>query len=823
MERQNVNKALKSTLLIIILLISGLLVLHVLNFVRLGTNAFGQSARLLIDRSRHIRNLARPGYQSEALSRMAPNPNNGTYFLFDDLLNKAAVLEKPSAVPQRKVSGPLFSFEFDDPGRPNLTPAMGKSALRLKNGIAVIEQKNPDYLTNEMPIEIPTHNLGEIVIRARVNKGTQMVLAWSQVILDKNLLVSNQDRLWRKQVNIDLIADNAFHTYMINAKEIVKRNLKTDETIKQILLRPSLVDGAIVEIDFIRFLPTYAKFFEQINGKSYEVIGNEMRPVLYMLSPQVLEFLVTVPASAFLDFGNAILLDNEPMDFQVSVTDDLQTWKIYSNKLTNSSKWHDARLDLSKWGGRNVRLTFRVGGSQRNVAFWSNPLLSSRPTQRFNVIIILEDALRADHLSINGNRLPTSPVKDKLFKDHGIVFENAVSQAPWTRPSIPSLMTSLLPTVTGVWHFSDMLPDEFLTLPEIMRSQGFATAAFIQNPNAGPWAGNHQGYGQLFDEVKLGLEPEGIFGDRLREWLGSHYNRNFFLYLHVHNPAGPYDPPPPFDRWYREAPSGGTAVQRRYMDPEFVKRPTKEGRRLLYDGEICHNDSLLPILLETLEALNIERDTLLVFVADHGEHLGEHGLWGHCEPGFIETIHAPINLVYPARFHNSKRISQTVQLIDVMPTILELAGVDTSNLLLQGDSLLDLIEGRRLSYWDNRITVSEETYEMSTTAKKPRLGGSIFYRNWHLISSKSLFKGSWLLPAVFRLKIFDFKNDRDENHASLSFLPDLYIKYRFARILNDLQSNDMQAWEKWTGEKHERMHKLDPDTRDRLKALGYIK
>jgi arylsulfatase A-like enzyme len=384
-------------------------------------------------------------------------------------------------------------------------------------------------------------------------------------------------------------------------------------------------------------------------------------------------------------------------------------------------------------------------------------------------------------------------------------------------------MTSLLPTVTGVWHFSERLPDEYLTLAEIMRSQGFLTASFIQNSNAGAAAGIHQGFSQLLDSETLGHDTEGIFGNRLKEWLADKKNRNFFLYLHLVDPHGPYDPPPPYDMWYKNASSPGKPVKRTYLDAETVREPTDEGRRLLYDGEIRHNDAVLPELLKTLQSLDIYQDTLLVFISDHGEHLGEHGLWDHGEPGYIETIGVQFALVYPARFRASKRISQTVQLLDVMPTILDLAGIDTSNLLLQGDSLVDLIEGRRLPYWENRIVPSEEPDEMSTRTKEPRLCGSLFFREWHLISSRSLFKGSWALPAFLRLEMFDFKKDRSENSPILSSLPDLFSKRRFGNVLAELQSNDIQAWMHFTGNKQDRTRRIDPEAEKRLKALGYVK
>lgn len=527
MQGRPFHKIARRVLIVSLLFVAALLCLHTMNALRFATGVFDNSARNLIERSRRVRDVARPGYQDQALAKLPKNPNIGSFLRLDEMLRNAAVREKPSLPLQKDLAGIVYGLEFGDASRPNLISALGQSTIKVKDGIATIEQKNEDFFTNEMPFEVPRNELGEVVIRARANKPARMIVAWLEY--SEFQAPSLQEKIWRKQVHLDLIADGDFHIYEVNLKDVIKRDLRSDQKIKRILLRPSLSDGVVVEIDFIRFYSTYARYLKQINGTDYEVVGNEMRKILYMLVPQALEYSLEVPeGSPFLDFGTAILVNNEPINFEISVESGQREAIVYSRTVSNSSMWYDARLPLEVWRGKKVKIILRVSGSQKNVALWSNPILYSEPERRFNVIIILEDALRADHLSGNGYKLPTTPVKDKLFAECGIVFENAISQGCWTRPSVPSLMTSLMPTVTGVWHFSDMLGDEFLTLAEIMRSQGFVTGAFIQNPNAGAWAGMHQGYSQLFDEAALGLETEGVFGERLKGWLESQRQRNFF-------------------------------------------------------------------------------------------------------------------------------------------------------------------------------------------------------------------------------------------------------------------------------------------------------
>ena len=156
---------------------------------------------------------------------------------------------------------------------------------------------------------------------------------------------------------------------------------------------------------------------------------------------------------------------------------------------------------FARWAGRDVavRLERRRRGRQRGSV--EQPAVSTAGLRSpFRVVILLEDAERADHLSVYGYDKPTSPFKEELLRDHGAVFLRARSQDTKTRPSVPSMMTSLLPSVTGVWGFADMLRPEFLTLAEVLRQQGFATASFTQNSNAGPAAGLHQGFDVAADQ-----------------------------------------------------------------------------------------------------------------------------------------------------------------------------------------------------------------------------------------------------------------------------------------------------------------------------------
>jgi arylsulfatase len=791
--------------------------LHLVNIVRLDLTAFDDSAADLLERSRRIRDGARPAYEREALASLPTNANNGPVVHLADVLDDATVREMPAVSGTGDDSGIVLGWDFEIRHDSGLVPGRDLTKVEVRDGVLRVKHHADDYLTNPEPLSLPKDQIADIIIRARANRGSRMRLAWHGEGEPKSF--------WSNKVDTDLIGDDEFHTYVINAANVLKRGLATGENITKIMLVPSNEDGARVEIDFVRFVSKLAKYSQRPHGQGYETAGEELRRVLYMLPDQVLSWVVDVPAGAArFDFGTAVLVDGAPVRFEVSAVDGPRVEPVYVEEIAEATAWNDVSLDLSRWSGGKVELRLRVTGHGENVAFWSDPIISSEPRERFNVVVVLEDALRADHLSVYGYDEPTSPYKEKLAKN-GVVFERAFSQATKTRASMPSLMTSLPPSATGVWNFADQLDDGYLTMAEILRRQGFLTAAFVQNGNAGPFAGMHQGFSQVVDHETLGLETDLILGDGcVTDWLEDHRDRNFFLYLHVMDPHGPYDPQPPFNEGWRDVPDGEEVEYSKFVDPEWIERPTVEMRRWLYDQEIKRNDSYLPTLFEKLESLGLRDNTLVVLTSDHGEYLGEFGLWLHHPPGRLPVIHVPIMFMYPDRFSGERRVPQTVQTLDIMPTILDLAGVERSELLMAGESLVDLVDGKRLDYWNDRIAISEEPYSMLRDDPFP--SGSLFFRQWHIANSNrwwpTLFFGKTNpRPVPLRVRLYDFHANPAEDRMAWTFAPDLRVHYRVNEVMAEMQANHMDAWKKWTGGADE-TYRVDPDVLENLRKLGYV-
>lgn len=789
--------------------------LHIVNAIRMDAGELLKSSKALADRAADISERAMPEYQEFALARLPPNPNNGPFYRFDDNLAVARIVELPSDFKQEPGAEFQFSLEFGTGVEPGLIAAGGRAKVEQQDGLLVVSHQADDYLVTDQPISIPLAKISDIIVRIRADQGNRFQIGWTAE--------GRESELDRNQLSLDLIADGEFHTYVINAQNAFRRGVGIDENISLLSITPSNVDGAKVEIDFVRVVSKQWKYQVQQVGTSYETIEGELRPVLHLVPNQGLEYSVDVPEdNPELSFGAASLLGSPPVEASISITSGTDAVELYSDSTIDSDHWQDEIIDLSEWAGESVRIEFRVLGSGDNVAFFSNPMIRSAARRPFNVILILEDTLRADHLSTHGYRRETSPAKTRFMNERGVVFLNAHSQATKTRPSIPSMMTSLYPSATGVLNFSDSLSERYLTIAEILRAQGYVTASFIQNGNAGQYTGVHQGFSSLRDENEIGESTEDIFGEQILDWLDSNGDRNFFLYLHAIDPHGAYDPPAPYDRWYREAPADSMTVERplpfhESIDPDWPDSPSAEARRLLYDGEIRHNDAVIEIFLQQLEARNLLDNTLLIFVSDHGEWLGEGGRWEHHPPGHRPVIHVPFMVSYPKLFDTPKRIEDSVQLVDAMPTILELASVDSSDLLMQGDSLVTLIQGSDADRWQKRVTVSEEPMLMDH--ENPCACGSLFFGPWQLHGSRigwpGRIKSTFVKSAVYR-----FRND--ELRPVKSYIPDLFARRLRQATISDLISANMETWRKLTEGQEQDVYKMDPATLEKLRGLGYV-
>ncbi|MGE3292119.1 MAG: sulfatase [Geminicoccaceae bacterium] len=805
-------------------LVVGLAVLHLVNYLRLDAGALAESSERVLAEARELQDRAQPEYQEVALAAMRPNPRTGEYLRLDDALDRAKVNLEPAAGPPGE--DVIAALEFDDPHRPELAAAAGRLKISTGEGTLSVVSDPEDYLINAVALDVPRDDVGEILIRMRADQGSYLRLGWAPA-------GGRADgQMWHDILDLRFRGHGEFQTYIVNARTVLSRGLAPGESLGQLYLQVSDVPGATVEIDFIRFISKTARYMASARGREYEGKAGELRPVLFMRPEQELEFPVRVPArQPRLDLGMGVLLEGRALRFGVTIVrPDGHAEPLQDVEVRSASEWRDARIDLARFAGEEVKLRLHVSGDPANVGFWSSPTLSGTPPDRFNVIVLVEDAQRADHLSLYGYASDTTPFKKRLGAERGIVFEQAVSQATKTRPSAAAYMTGLYPTANGLWHFSDVLSDRHLTLAEILRAQGYVTASFLQNGNVGPFAGLHQGFDRVTDLSPEGSTTEVAFnGEAVTRWLNAHSDRNFFLYLHAIDPHAPYDPVSPFREQYAaEAPTDGTPVKRsRFYDAPWVEKPSMELRRKLYDAEIAHNDRVVGEFFRRLDQSGLASSTLVVLMSDHGEHLGERGpfgnrMWDHRPPGLLTTTHVPLMLVHPSRFPHPKRIAAPVQLIDLMPTVLDLAGVDREGLLIQGHPLTGLIDGSEPERWRDRVIVSEEPTAMNKG--DPCRCGSTYFRDWHLLSSTWVWPRQHLYAPGLQTFLGTFVtkvNAPSSEELDYGFAPDLVVRSRQQAFLGDLRDINMDIWRRLT-EQEADGRVIDPDTLERLRGLGYV-
>jgi len=398
--------------------------------------------------------------------------------------------------------------------------------------------------------------------------------------------------------------------------------------------------------------------------------------------------------------------------------------------------------------------------------------------KEFNYVLITVDTLRADHLHCYGFPTIETPFID-LFASKGIKFEKCISQTPLTLPSHTSILTGTYPLFHGVRDNGGFLvPPELITLAEIFKNKGYETAAFVAAYVLDSKWGLNQGFDYYFDKfdlsrfhkISLGSvqRPANEVMDEALSWLEEKKEGKFFVWIHLYDPHTPYEPPPPYDSKYPGRP---------------------------YIGEIAFTDSELGRLWQFLEKNNLLENSFIIFASDHGESLGEHRESTHGFFVYQEAIHVPLIFVTPFEKLQEVSSSAVVSLVDIMPTVCEMAEIPVPS-QVQGESLLPLFFKPEKSH----SYAYTETYY-------PR-----FHYGWsELISFQN---DRYKLIIAPDMELYDLIEDPEErkNLASSD-----------RKLLVELKAEADEFIEKYSKNALEMDYrKIDEQTREKLAALGYI-
>jgi arylsulfatase A-like enzyme len=358
----------------------------------------------------------------------------------------------------------------------------------------------------------------------------------------------------------------------------------------------------------------------------------------------------------------------------------------------------------------------------------------------FNVVVVLIDTLRADHLGAYGYARPTSPNFDALAHD-SVVFDGTTAQAAWTKPSVASLMTGVYVHKHGVVSNRDALGDAQPTLAEELRARGYQTAAFSANPWITPEFRFDRGFDEFESGRAMGAQltslykllrrldralgargvPANVSGwafwgssgnlgnaerDRLLtnaavKWIASRGRNPYFLYVHLIGAHDPYDPPVEYVRRFREPAWDGTVdhkippprVQTVFDTANALAEAERAALIAQYDGAIAFADAQLGRLVEALRRAGTLDRTLIVVTADHGEEFYEHRNWRHGNQLYNEVVHVPLLFRLPGRLPAARRADLSM-LVDVLPTIADLVDGGPPGKGLDGYALFAQPDGR---------------------------------------------------------------------------------------------------------------------------------
>ena len=315
--------------------------------------------------------------------------------------------------------------------------------------------------------------------------------------------------------------------------------------------------------------------------------------------------------------------------------------------------------------------------------------------ERCNVVLISFDTVRADHLGAYGYGRPTSPNVDALAAK-SLVFDRAISQAPWTLPAHGSMLSGLYPSRLGVLRYpaTRTLPDKNTVLPEVFRAAGYATAGFT----GGGFVSDHYGFDRGFDVYEnLGRRFEHNL-DATIEWVDKHKREPFFLFVHGYDAHRPYYSKD-LDKKALGLPAGVAADQSHFCLGEDRAEPDAAGLEKIvryYDASIHHGDRAIGVLLKALEQLHLMDNTVILLTSDHGEEFFEHGNCDHVRFLYEETVHVPYVLYVPRLVPDARRIGGLVPAsISVARTLLDAVGIEHD---MPGVTLLPVLRGEQKDF-----------------------------------------------------------------------------------------------------------------------------
>ncbi len=726
----------------------------------------------------------------------------------------------------------------------------GVADLRVEDGLLVgrattetpviLLELSPDEAARALPAK---DSLWSVELRLRASAGSTAGVHPLQEPGPPIPVVVARANDW--PLSSPIIAGEETKTYTVVLDKVFTLEMPlAEQGMTTIALRPTNIAGATFGVESLRLVFRNERLATIPSGPGWHGLGEVFRETVVTRTPEVVEFPAILPDAPWLDLSIGAV-GSPPPEFRVVVTEPGNAPAVAAAVSPEApDQWHSTRVDLSPWAGKAVELRLEATADQPGtLAFWGGATIrnslrsdgshssaetAARPPQ--TVIVFLADTLRPDHLEAWGHGRDTAPTVARLAAT-GARFDDAVAQATWTKVSVSSILTSLYPSTTGVVDLNDRVSAAETTLAEAFRAAGYATFATSSVPFSGQLTNLHQGVEAMHEfgaqQSPVGFQSKSAKGwvDAYLAWLELHHDVPTFALVHVMDPHSPFEPPAPYDALW--APAGAKAqfkawseqlaphikspLLRRFMAPShdelaaggvdaaaFVAHETA-----WYDGSIRGMDAQLERLMTRVGQLGLEQRTVLAFVADHGEEFLEHGHHWHGTSVYGELANVPL-FFWGQGVPAGVVVDGTVQTIDLMPTLLDLAGIEIPE-RAQGHSLLPRLrdgasERSRPAFTEHRA--GDDPGEHDSFA--------ILDEDWKLIWN--------LQPPAGKptYELYRHREDRLDQNNVADAHPDVVERL----------ASDLERWQGWAVSQ-----KLDTaavesamssEELERLRSLGYI-
>ncbi len=487
-----------------------------------------------------------------------------------------------------------------------------------------------------------------------------------------------------------------------------------------------------------------------------------------------------------------------------------------------------------------MRVLYRLGsilvGLICSVALFS--CTDEPPKERFNIILISIDSLRADHVHSYGYPKETTPNLDRLAWE-GVLFETVVAESSWTLPTHMTMLSGLPSAVHGVeYGTGPRLNPEVPTLAEILQQAGYRTGGFYSGPNLHPVFGFGKGFETyegvigkvLYDEESFDLNASKpavakqvtatnrmshrtitspLVTRKAIDFVSENKGQPFFLFLHYFDVH--YDYIPPEKIWRKFDPDyQGSLTAHNYAKNPAINHPM-DPRELehiiaLYDGEILFTDEHIGYVIDALDRNGLTDNTLVMVTSDHGQEFFEHEDKGHARTLFDEVLLVPLIMRLPGHIEAGKRIKEQVRHLDIMSTLLPFAGLPEN---LDGANLSEWIEGK--------------------VAPRPLEAMSRLYRQGLYVSMRT----PQYKYITFRQRRTETETLYDIQSEPRELRPVFWRQQRlrsrsaqepFERLKGLLVREELEALRSAArqGHREDDAIELPEDLQERLKALGYL-